>query len=275
MMNKKHSQTKIKYGTFDIEDDIAHWRGDAGVQIPMQESISKACELEGFWNPHHAPLKDEYETAMTGLCIWGKYDCLFKFKPRGKGNPGAERSLASPKDMADVLKRLHSGHHVEKIMVSPNPFGVYQTRLINWQADLISHFDVKKLYYALPIEEYQQTLQQVADYFPQDIIQQVMAILNEHHQQLETKITQEISADIDFIHPLQIDKSLSTEESYVWPYKNLKVDLGLEEMEEIQIAYQAMKEGVTLPPILLGMLGSPCPYYERRTNIEPIVLTLP
>jgi hypothetical protein len=43
-------------------------------------------------------------------------------------------------------------------------------------------------------------------------------------------------------------------------------------MEEVRIPYQAMKAGAKIPPILLGMLGIPCPYYERRDNTDFITL---
>ena len=50
----------------------------------------------------------------------------------------------------------------------------------------------------------------------------------------------------------------------MWPYQNLEIDLGLEEMEEICIPYEAAKTGTIVPPIFLGMLGFPSPYYDRR-----------
>jgi hypothetical protein len=269
----KEKHHAIKYGAFLIEEGIAHWNRDHGVQVKMVESASEFCQLEGFWNPDGQTIKEELNVAMTGLCIWSKYDCVFKFKPKGKGNPGAERSLSNPKDKADIFKRLHKGHHVEQIVISDNPFSLYQLKMIGWQADIVSHFGIKKLYYALPVEEYLLTLKELENYLSKKCVEQIIQILNTHHDWLEEKINHEISAEVEFIHPMQLDNTMSVEQSYVWPYQNLEIDLGIEEMEEVRIPYQAMKAGSTVPPILLGMLGMPCPYYERRENTDVTCLT--
>lgn len=260
----KDNQQSVKYGAFTIKDDTGYWNGDADVVIQMHKSASEHCQLEGIWNPHHHELKDEYRVAMSGLCIWAKYDCIFKFKPKSKGNPGAQRSLSNPKDRADILKRLHHDQHVETIVMSREPFGLYQSQMIGWQADTVLQFDIEKLYYALPIEEYTATLGELKNYLPPKCVEQIIEILNSHHDQLVTRITNDIKTKVEFVNPMQMNSALSLGESYTWPYENLSIDLGIEEMEEVRIPYQAMKNGTTVPPILLGMLGVPCPYYELR-----------
>jgi len=181
----KEKPHAVKYGAFLIEDGIAHWNRYHGVQVKMAESVSDSCQLEGFWNTHGQEIKNEFNVAMSGLGFWGKYDCVFKFKPKGKGNPGAERSLGNPKDKADILKRLHKGHHIEPIMISSNPFGLYQLKMIGWQADMVSHFGIQKLYYALPVEEYMLTLKALENFLPKKCVGQIIQILNTHHDLLE------------------------------------------------------------------------------------------
>ena len=264
---------KVKYGAFRIEDKIGRWNGDAEVVVHLKESISDSCQLEGFWNPHKKEIKHTYRVGMSGLCIWAKYDCVFKFKSRNKGNPGAQRSLSSPRDKADLLKRLRSGHSLEEIIISSHPFGLYQSKLINWQADTVRRFGLEKLYYALPLQEYSDTLNELDKVLPKKCVAQIYEILNMHYDQLVTKIKREIEAEVVFVHPMQVDRTLSVEQSYMWPYQNLDIELALEEMEEIRIPYQVMKSGSLVPPILLGMLGTPCPYYERR-NTETDCLSL-
>jgi hypothetical protein len=261
MEDKHHA---VKYGAFLIEDGIGRWNGDAGVIVQMEKSPSDSCQLEGFWNPYRWEIKDKYRVAMSGLCIWGKYDCVFKFKQRGKGNPGAKRSLSSPRDKADLLKRLRRGQHIEQIVISSDPFGLYQSKMIGWQADSVRRFGIEKLYYALPIEEYTETLNELETLLPKKCVAKIFKILEAHHNQLAEKIKSEIDAEVVFVHPMQVDRTLSVKQSYTWPYQNLDIELGIEEMEEIRIPYQAMKSGSVVPPILLGMLGTPCPYYERR-----------
>ncbi|MBF0280709.1 MAG: hypothetical protein HQM13_23145 [SAR324 cluster bacterium] len=255
-----------KYGAFWLKDGIGYWNQDDDVQIKMMESPSDSCQLEGFWNPNGKELQAKYTVAMSGLCIWSKYDCVFKFESRSKGNPGAERSLSSPKDRVDLLKRLSKGHKVEQITVSSDPFGLYQSKIIGWQSDTVCRFGVQKLYYALPIEEYRQTLNDLEKFLSKKWVGELSQMLKAHHEQLEEKIKSKISAEVEFIHPMQFDNTMTIEESYVWPYQNLDIDLGIEEMEEIRIPYQAMKLNSVVPPILLGMLGTPCPYYERRAD---------
>ncbi len=265
----------IKYGAFIIKDDIAHWNRDVGIQIPMKRSSSDACQLEGIWDPYHREVADHYQTALTGVCIWGKYDCMFTFKPKSKGNPGAERSLSNPKDKADLLKRVAKGDKIDKIAISAHPFGSYQVKTIAWQADVVARFGIEKLYYVLPLEEYVLTLSALDQFLPHPCFEQINALLNLHHNQLEEKIKAEIHADVEFIYPLRKGLVQTIEESYTWPYQHLDIDLGIEEMEEIYIPYQAMKNGSHIPPILLGMLGTPCPYYERREfENDSEVLTL-
>lgn len=259
-----HCHDEIKYGAFRIVENIGYWNSDTGVAVNMVASPSESCEMEGVWNPHHHPLQTEYRTAVSGLCIWGKYDCVFYFKPKGKGNPGAERSLSNPKDRLDLLRRLHHGQKLEQIVISSQPFGLYQSKMIGWQADTVRRFGVQKLYYALPVEEYSLTLKALEHLLPLHCVEQIAETLQTHHQQLEQKIVAAMGNVVEFIHPIQNDSTLSVEESYVWPYQHLDIELGIEEMEEVRIPYQAMKTGATIPPILLGMLGMPCPYYERR-----------
>ena len=95
----------IKYGAFSIRGGMGYWNGDDRVCVKMEESLSDSCHMEGVWNPDEREIKNSCFTAMSGLCIWSKYDCVFKFKPQGKGNPGAVRSLSNPKDRADLFKR--------------------------------------------------------------------------------------------------------------------------------------------------------------------------
>jgi hypothetical protein len=68
---------------------------------------------------------------------------------------------------------------------------------------------------------------------------------------------------VEFVYPLEKNGVDTFEESYMWPYKNLEVDLGIEEMEEIKIPYQARQSGIKIPPILLGMLDNSCPYNQK------------
>lgn len=256
----------IKYGAFVIKDNLAQWNRDTGVQVKMSPSPAEACQLEGVWDPYHRELADTYRTALSGVCIWSKYDCIFNFKPKSKGNPGAERSLSSPKDKADLIKRLGKGEKVEKIVVSKHPFGSYQVKTVDWQAEVMARFNVEKLYYVLPLEEYCKTLKTLDEFLPRQCVQQITGLLNSHHQHLKEKITAQIHAEIEFIYPLRQGLTQTIEESYTWPYQNLDIDLGIEEMEEIYIPYLAMQAGFHIPPILLGMLGTPCPYYERREH---------
>ncbi len=263
------NKQQLKYGAFYIQDNLACWNGDPDVQIKLTQSPSVSCQWEGVWNPCHRPLQTEYRVAMSGLCIWSKYDCLLQFKPRSKGNPGAIRSLSNPKDRADLFKRLEKGYEVEQIIVANNPFGLYQSKLITWQADTVQRFKISKLYYTLPIEEYAEVIRFFEKFLPQRFVEQLVEILNSHHDQLEEKIRREMEANVCFVHPLRYDSQLSVIESYTWPYQNFDdIELGIEEMEEIRIPYQVLQTGSTVPPILLGMLGTPCPYYVRRNLHE-------
>ncbi len=262
-------QQGVKYGAFHIYDDIGYWNRDHEIQVKLTESPSEACQKEGFWNPGTKQLQTEYDVAMTGLCIWSKYDCLFKFQKRSKGNPGAERSFSNPKDRADLLKRLEEGHKIEQVTISGTPFGLYQSKLITWQAHTLRRFNIHKLYYALPVEEYMMTLSELRKFLPHQCVEEIIEILNKHHDLLAEKICNEVEAEVQFIHPMR-HHDISVIDSYVWPYLNLDIDLGIEEMEEIRIPYQAWKRGAEVPPILLGMLGVPCPYYERREYQEGV-----
>lgn len=264
----------IRYGSFQILDGIATWNRDHGVAVAMAESPAVSCQLEGVWDPLQRPPQPRYTTALAGVCIWGKYDCLFIFKPKGKGNPGAERSLSSPKDKADLLKRLHKGEQVEKIILTTSPFGSYQLNTMEWQAEVVARYEVQKLYYVLPLEEYQQTLAELRHYLPPKCVDAMADLLEQQHQQMRQQICSTVNAEVEFIYPLRDGHADTIEASYLWPYQNLPLDLAIEEMEEIRIPYQCWHDGYAIPPILLGMLGDPCPYYERRSEHEATELTL-
>lgn len=265
----------IKYGSFHIKRNIGCWNRDPSVVVRMHDT-SHAGYKEGIWNPLGHELKHRYHTAITGSCIWGKYDCMFHFKPKSKGNPGAERSLSSPREREDILYRIQQGQKVDKILISSRPFGLYQTHMIHWQAGTVKRLDIEHLYYALPVEEYSVTLKDLAHYLSGHCIAQMEDILNTHHHLLMEHIEKSIPGRVAFVYPMQQDPLLTIEQSYVWPYQRIEAELGIEEMEEVRIPYQAMKEGARIPPILLGLLGIPSPYYERRdylSSSEVICLT--
>jgi len=255
---------KLKYGAFSLRGSRAHWNFDDLLQVDMQSTEADPEIMEGIWNPHSHMIEKRYKTAISGLCIWAKYDCVFTFKPLSKANPGAVRSLSSPKDKADILRRLSIGQNVDSIIISALPFGHFQNQMIAWQADVVSRYHIEKLYYSLPVEEYMQTILHLESFLSASCISSIYAILNQHHDQLESKIKNEVHTDIEFIHPLRDGNVETVEQSYAWPYQELPIDLGIEEMEEVRIPYQVLNNGYTIPPIILGLLGFPCPYYERQ-----------
>lgn len=270
--NKPNGETQsVKYGSFLIQDGVAHWNTHSDVQVKIKESASDYCRLEGLWKPEGCKKRNEYNVAMTGLCIWGKHDCVFKFASISKGNGGATRSLANPKEQQDLIQRVKNGHKVEKILISKDPFGEYQLRLIGWQADSVSYFGIKKLYYALPLYEYILTVREFENHLPGKWVEEINLQLNDHYNQLKEKIISTVDAEVEFIHPTLLGK-MSATESYTWPYRNLDLDLGIEDMNEMRIVYQAMKNGAKVPPILLAVLNIPDPYYKPRDKAKCLAL---
>jgi hypothetical protein len=253
----------FRYGSFTIADDHGAWNGDESVYIKLEESSDFAYR-EAIWNPLNHNLRTSYETALTGMCIWAKHDCFFHFKPKAKGNPGARRSLSNPKDREDILKRIEDNQQIEKIRISKDPFGPYQIYMMMWQEEVVSRFNIRKLYYSLPIEEYDAVIKSMEEHLPGHLSSKLKEVLYSHSNDLHECITTIIPTEIEFIYPMRNDPSLTIENSYTWPYRTLDIELGIEEMEEIRIPYQAMKEGARVPPILLGMLGAASPFYEQR-----------
>lgn len=264
--------TSLKYGAFQIADGIAQWSGDARVRVAMQPSTSEYCLLEGVWNPDDRPFEGQAETAMSGLCLWAMHDCVFELVPRGKGNPGARRSFASHHGREDVFKRIERGDRVAHIHIAENPFGPYQIRLMRWQSDTVKRLGIKKLYYALPIDEYLQSAERLSRYEGwHGRAERLEDMIRRQHDALRWAIRAMIECEVAFIHPLRRDVT-SVEESWVWPYLNLELDLGIEEMEEVRIAYEARQRGAVVPPILLGALAERTPYNEPLIEGESILL---
>lgn len=261
--NTGMSKQGVKYGSFIIHDEHADWSGDANISVKIVNS-SQVAHREGVWNPLQGEFRDRYETAITGMCIWGKHDCIFHFEPNGKGNGGAKRSLSNVKDREDILNRINKGQRIEKIRISRDPFGLYQMQMVRWQSEVVSRFGIKKLYYSLPIEEYDVILDSIDEHLPGMMSSKLRKILYRHNDMLLRLVEAYIDAEVEFIYPIRQNPELTVADSYMWPYKNLDIDIGIEEMEEIRIPYQAMQEGARVPPILLGILGFQSPYYEQR-----------
>jgi len=256
----------LKYGSFSVDNNIATWNRDEEVKFNMVSSPSEHCLYEGIWN--NTDSSNAYSSAIAGVCIWNKYDCLFVFESTCKGNPGAIRSLGSPRDQEDLVKRLNSGQKVEKVIISSDPFGEYQTRTVSWQSDIVKRLSIKNLHYIVPFLEYKRTLESIAGFFSENIMSRLYEVLDFHHEEIRRYVLDNINADIEFIYPLRNNPELSIEESYTWPYENLEVDMGIEEMEEVRIPYQVKMSGKKIPPILLGMLNDPCPYNKKREDLE-------
>jgi hypothetical protein len=122
------SPEPFKYCSFTIDGSTASWKADPEINITLQASASEHCLMEGLWSPSNCKSGDTYQHAIAGVCIWSKYDCVFTFKPRSKGNSSAQRSFCSPRDQEDVIERLKKGHEVEKITISKSPLGTYQKK---------------------------------------------------------------------------------------------------------------------------------------------------
>ncbi|MEW5983042.1 MAG: hypothetical protein AB1806_11830 [Acidobacteriota bacterium] len=260
----------VKYGTFTIVDNVGSWTVDGKVRVVLAGTKPDSGRREGFWTLCRREPKREYHAAVGGLCLWSKYDCVFCLEPRGRGNPGAERSLSNPRDRTDLLARLARGQRVDRLVAARDPLGPYQEKMIDWQADVVRRYGIQTFYYSVPVDEYAAMFREFECFLPRHCVEQVHHRLRRHGARLEERIREAIPACIEFLHPMRQDPSLSPEESYVWPYRHLSVDLGIEEMEDVRIPYEAMKSGATLPPILLGMLGLPNPYYVRRANPEEL-----
>lgn len=130
-----NASPEFRYGSFDIQGRTARWRRSPEVAVELDQSRSQWCLFEGYWRASPQATQGPFRTALAGACIWSRYDCVVHFEPRGRGNPGAQRSLSSPLDRADVLRRLRRGHAVRHVHVTADPMGPYQRRLIGWQAD--------------------------------------------------------------------------------------------------------------------------------------------
>lgn len=258
----------LKYGSFLIDDSIATWNRDKEVKFNIVSSPSEYCLYEGVWNDVDS--NNISSSAIAGVCIWNKYDCLFTFESICKGNTGAIRSLGSPREKEDLVKRLDAGQKVEKIVISLNPFGEYQTKTISWQSDVVKRFDIKNLHYVVPFLEYKRTLESISDFFSKNVMHKLYEVLDFHHKEIKRYVLDNINTNVEFIYPLLSNPELSIEESYTWPYENLEVDMGIEEMEEIRIPYQVKMSGKKIPRILLGILDDPCPYNKKRkeSNID-------
>jgi hypothetical protein len=258
-----------KYGSFSIENEMATWNQDNNVKFPIYSIEEDCCLYEGIWNPHARLDKhNQYYKAIAGVCIWNKYDCLFILNPIDKGNPGAIRSLSSPRDKIDLLKRLNNGQTIKQIILSSDPIGDYQRKTILWQASIVRRFNVKHLYYILPLFEYKKTIEELKPFINSSMMDELHHVLEEHYLSIKRYIMNQIKINLEFIYPLNKYPFLTIEESYIWPYENLSIDLGIEEMEEVRIPYQVKKNGRTIPPIILGMLDDPCPYYQKREDFN-------
>ena len=264
--NKMNMILERKYGAFLLKNKMAYWNHDNRVKLQMQLVPENAGMMEGIWNPSSHLLKERYQTAITGMCIWSKYDCYFSFKSQNKGNPGAIRSLSSPKDKKDLLMRLQKGRPLAGITVSEDIFGPYQRKLIAWQKSVVSRYKINCIYYSLPIQEYLMVLQELQPYLSASQNEFLFESLHQCYHQLRCKIEQYIEVDVEFVNPMLDNQVTCIKSSYTWPYRNLPVEIAFEEMEEVQIPYQLFKSGNKIPPILLGMIGFPCPYYVKLTE---------
>ena len=261
----------MKYGSFFIEDNNAHWNRDDSIQIAMEPSDSPDCLLEGIWSPDNKALETKYKTAIAGVCMWNKYDCLFTFMAKNRSNPGAKRSLGGTKDRVDLFKRLKAGEQLDTITMSSDPLGSYQRKTISWQMHIAQRFGIEKIYYVIPFEEYKRMLDGLEPFLSSEAMNTMYATLEDHHQKLKTYIKDQTTAEVEFIYPLRQSSVTSVAESYTWPYKNLKVDMGIEEMQEFRIPYEVREANIDIPPILLGALDSRCPYFEKRDNNNDII----
>lgn len=210
-MNKHHGPKEIRHGSFLISEERGVWNGDASISLPLMCS-SAVAHREAIWNPNNITLRSSYDTAVTGLCIWAKFDCMFHFKPVAKGNPGARRSLSNPKDRADILERLMKNQAIEKIMISKDPFGLYQTKMIFWQAEVVHRMNIKKLYYSLPIEEYDAVVSSMEEHLPRCFSDGLKAVLLKHHQMLFDYIKNTIPIEIEFLYPMRQNPDLTIED---------------------------------------------------------------
>lgn len=173
------------------------------------------------------------------------------------------------------------------VAISDKPYAGRLIRFENW------------VYYVLPLYEYLYTLDEMrySGILNTAFVDRLTNILHQHHDHIQSFVQEQMTTvggarTVEFIYPMkqQGHAQLTPNEAYMWPYQNLNdVDVALEEMEELRIAYQTAQQELLqddddnketndngdgpatsqIPPVLLGALSFPRPFQVRRRGQPP------
>ncbi len=261
MMSMVHDHGK--YGSFDIAaTEGGLWVatrkiGDEEIAVPLTRCANGAS-FQGWWGERPTRV----HTAITGVCLWG-CNWVVEFEPLARNGKPARKSLALPYSRDEAYERLHKGQRATTLYVPREP-SAYHWRLISWIAETLKEFDPARVLMHVPGPEYHG--------YHAEFERRLGHGVSEGHESLDrfVKRIMEMIMDaipswlfsrITFVNPFRLGVTDSVD-SYVLPYAaperfgvtDLATLVGVEDMVEVRLAYEARARTGRMIPILCGVL---------------------
>lgn len=260
-----------KYGVWlvtETEEGLfsANLREEASLMLrPNQSGI-----LEGDWGD-----LGQRDCAISGACLFGA-NWMVEFQKPKRGDGGARRALALPKEREDITKRILAGQKVACVYLPQDP-GPYHQLLIEWSMDRLAKIGPRRILYHLPIWEYHRFVTDFELMIGQEIPES-HAILESFFQKtsdLAQKTAEAYGLNLEFVNPMRDFGLTDPAESFGFPYfypekYGINPDnlFGVEDLVELKIALVAQARFGRTIPMRCAVLDIPHPYFARSEGHE-------
>lgn len=270
----------MKYGAWKLECMgeiiLAQNKRLNNIEIKLY-SGNKTVEYEGIFFPDKATNLPQNPCCVMGMCIWG---ATWMAEFAGIKPSKAWLSFGLPAERQRIFQRLESAskgedkRKIKKILL-PTEMGEYHKKLLQWQKELVNEIGPQRILYHLPAEEYKGYIQKLKPFFPasarQEMLKELEGFAEYLKEEIKTSFNRDEGDSLVFVNPFE--KGARDEiESLVFPYLYphlWEVDpstlVGVEDLAELRLSYEAQKMGSTPIPIYVSILGIPHPLMQKES----------
>jgi len=264
------------YGSWWISfDGKSAWRENPALNISLEQSNVSDIELEGWWKERPRRV----QTVISGSCLWGAdWEIMCRRKTKIKHQPNRyRRSLGLPREREELFGFLNDGFEVTQIHL-PLQTGIYHKLLIRWLSVKFSELAPEQILFHLPRSEYHVYIDRIAQWVKPELLYRLHDELETFATIVEVELMKNV-ADvgicgdrITIIDPSAVQGNPNG--SFLLPYTNPETFgvspdgiVGVEDLAELRLAYEAHKRTRRSTPVLCGVLKMPHPHLEKdRSN---------
>jgi hypothetical protein len=256
----------LKYAAWNLEETSHGYKAHhptEGITVSLNDG-----EFPWGWWPSE-PVLTGSVTVVMGICF---FDARWRveFKNPKPGQKGAVRSLALPREREETEEFLKRGRKIERMVYSPFPTP-YAQKIIEFQKWGLEKLGgmVERVLYHVPLNEYFS----YASMLPSPWKERMKEVIKKEAELMADWVRHHLRDWPIEIHWGGESPPQSFVDLYIRASEESAKVIGLEELVELRLPFEAFRQTGRAIPTLVGVLGLPHPYF-RPPEEEVIALEL-